>query len=112
MIEQSTHSPEFVIPPDSSSRLRREKRATAFAESIARHNAENDVPLEQVISTWAVQKGMAFVDKLLETSTYATLAEREKTAVRNLAAKAIGENWLEKLGFGKSAPKRRNAPSY
>ena len=105
MVESISSSHES-LPPLRFSRVRRERDTESLAESIARNNAQNNIPVEQVMVEWGIQKGIPFVDKLLATSTYRDLPDEDKEHLRSHAARAIGEEWLRSIGFD-SNPLRR-----
>lgn len=79
-----------------SSPLRRRQNVDAMAESIARLTAQNGVALEQVAASWGKQKGIGFVNKLLETTIYRELPEKDKNHIRSFAMHAIRQDILDR----------------
>ena len=75
-----------------SSIVSRRRDPDAMAASVARLTAENGMPIDQVAGYWGIQKGLKFVNKLLETPTYKTLPPQEREHVLRTAAYAIDEH--------------------
>lgn len=79
------------------------RRSRSMAESIAWHTQASEVPIEQVVSIWARQKGVEFVGEMLQSQTYSNLSETEKERLLRFAGSIVAEDWLRSLGYGTHA---------
>ena len=78
--------------------LRRRQDTDAMADSIARLTAEQGISLAYVAAEWGKQKGIGFVNKLLETTIYRGLAEKDKDQIRSSAIHAIRQDIIKRVG--------------
>lgn len=90
--------PSFLeqIPP--SLPLRRRQDTDAMAESIARLTYQHGASLAYVAAEWGKQKGIGFVNRLLETTIYKDLAQERKDEIRSYAMHAIRQDIITRVG--------------
>lgn len=76
-----------------------ERRSRRIAESIASHNTANGIPVEQVLYTWARQKGALFAQEILDTTPYNGMSSEENERLLGFVSRTIAEDWITSLGY-------------